>query len=113
MIINVLFENTELHQSSYERVHESPDGRALCAGVIASDDFEVIGELIHLISPLLEDSAKGLGHARFHCGCPSLAFTPAFKLSASADRRPRRAITFCLPVDLQLDIYCRRLPGSR
>jgi hypothetical protein len=63
MIIKILFEDTELHHS-YERVHQPPGGCALAAAAIASADVEVIGELIHLISPLLEGSVKSLGCAR-------------------------------------------------
>ena len=59
MIIRIPFEDTELHQYSYERVHQAPGGCALAAAATASADVEVIGELIHLISPLLEASVSG------------------------------------------------------
>ena len=61
MIIKILFQDTELNQCIYERVHQAPDGCALAAAAIASDDVDVIGELIHLISPLLEGSVKSRG----------------------------------------------------
>ena len=58
MVIKILFENAGLYQYSYKGGHQLPRGREPDAAATARDDDYLVGEPVHLISPLRVASAR-------------------------------------------------------
>jgi hypothetical protein len=86
MIVEIFFENSELDQRIYKRVHQAADECRPGAAAIAGDHIAIPSERMHLISPLRvgqPNSQIGFDwqHLRIGLGCGSgrggLAIIPA------------------------------------